>query len=683
MKAPRVVRRSLHFEPGRQIDPSLEWLVTNGIGGYASGTVAGGLTRRFHGLLIASLPAPAARVMCLNSVRVSVLTRGRALVVMPDPEERPPHGVAQLHEFTLDHGLPIWRYRCGDGIEFESRIVMDHGRNTTHMIFHVTGLDEAATIRLHPAFQIRPHEGLVSVPATEPKRLHAAGPVVALDLGEDLPSMHWIATGDAVSIDCSSPATIPVRYAVEAARGYDHDGTLWSPGWIDIGVPDHGYAAFTATKEQANEARGPSPLDAWEIEISRRTSLLDAAGDPADPVVAELVIAADQFLVTPVGRADEIARVRAAGDEPRSVIAGYHWFTDWGRDTMIGLEGLTLATGRRAEAGCILRTFAHYVRDGLIPNLFPEGAQRGLYNTADATLWYFHAIDRYVRATGDQATLTTLLACLVGIVEHHMRGTEFGIGVDPHDKLLRQGADGVQLTWMDAKVGHWVVTPRRGKAVEINALWYNALRLLADWLLNTGHLSDAQRWREVADEVEASFNERFWNPETGYLFDVVDGPHGNDAACRPNQVFAISLEHAVLRPDRWAPVLEIVRERLLTPVGLRSLSRDHPDYKPTYDGDLRSRDAAYHQGTVWPWLIGPFVDAWRRAFPDDLAGPREFLSSLAGEMAASGIGTINEIFDAEPPFTPRGCIAQAWSVAEVLRSWRSLDAPRADRHWHV
>jgi predicted glycogen debranching enzyme len=310
------------------------------------------------------------------------------------------------------------------------------------------------------------------------------------------------------------------------------------------------------------------------------------------------------------------------------------------------------------------------VRDGLIPNLFPDGRNEGLYHTADATLWYFHAVQRYVQASGDHETLTELLPVFRDIVRHHVEGTRFGIGVDPEDGLLRQGADGYQLTWMDAKVDGWVVTPRRGKAVEINALWYNALCLFESWLREAGD-AEADTVAAQAERVRRAFNARFWHEAGGYLYDVIDGEQGDDAACRPNQLLAISLDHPVLDRARWAAVLDVVVSRLLTPVGLRSLAPDHPDYKPTYRGDLRTRDAAYHQGTVWAWLIGPMVDAWLRQHPGDRAGARGLLAGLIGALDEACIGSISEIFDAEPPYTPRGCVAQAWSVAEVLRCWRA------------
>jgi len=337
---------------------------------------------------------------------------------------------------------------------------------------------------------------------------------------------------------------------------------------------------------------------------------------------------------------------------------------------MISLEGLTLVTGRHREAGNILRTFASYIRDGLIPNLFPEGEHGGLYHTADATMWFFHAVLRYVRYTNDRVTLKALLPKMIDIIDHHIEGTRFGIHVDPTDGLLTQGAEGYQLTWMDAKVGDWVVTPRRGKAVEINALYYNALCILEHFLGEEGDETNARRMRDYASRARESFNRRFWYEDGQYLYDVVDA---NDAAFRPNQIFAVSLDYPVLDESRWKRIVDVVQEKLLTPFGLRSLSQDHPDYKKAYDGDLRARDAAYHQGTVWAWLIGPFVDAWRKVHPDQDA--RRFLDGFRPHMEQACIGTIAEVFDAEPPYHPRGCAAQAWSVAEVLRSMCSSRNP--------
>jgi predicted glycogen debranching enzyme len=302
--------------------------------------------------------------------------------------------------------------------------------------------------------------------------------------------------------------------------------------------------------------------------------------------------------------------------------------------------------------------------------MFPEGGQEGLYHTADATLWFFHALHRYVERTADRATLKMMLPKLRDIVERHMQGTRFGIRMDPADALLVQGQEGYQLTWMDAKVGDWVVTPRRGKAVEINALWYNALRLLEHWLRQEQSVADADYIEDTARRVQVSFNRRFWFESGGYLYDVVDAEGGgDDDSCRPNQVLAISLDHPVLDHSLWQPVMKVVSERLLTPVGLRSLAPGSPAYKSKYFGDLRARDAAYHQGTVWAWLIGPYIDAYLKLHPEQRDEARNLLLGFLPHLNEQCVGSISEIFDAEEPHTPRGCIAQAWSVAEVLRCW--------------
>jgi predicted glycogen debranching enzyme len=463
-----------------------------------------------------------------------------------------------------------------------------------------------------------------------------------------------------------------VVYRIEQSRGYAHEGNLWSPGFFDVDLAKNETATLVASTEKWEivEVLGPEQVLASERE--RRARFLEEAAPSArQGFGAELSFAADQFVITPAGRFEEAARAHAAGDEVRTVIAGYHWFTDWGRDTMISLEGLTLTTGRWLEAGYILRTFGNYIRDGLIPNMFPDSSKEGKYHTADATLWFFHAINRYVETTNDRTTLRLLLPRLIDIVEQHLRGTKFNIHVDLADGLLVQGEEGYQLTWMDAKMGDWVVTPRRGKAVEINALWHNALKLLAKWLREE-HDSLSETFEQHAERARKSFNEKFWYNDGGYLFDVVDcnGQAGaNDASFRPNQLFAISLDHPVLDESRWTAVVDLAQEKLLTPVGLRSLAPDDAQYKPIYSGDLRSRDGAYHQGTIWAWLIGPFIDAWMKVHPQDRQGARKFLETFPLHMSDDGVGTISEVFDASEPYHAGGCIAQAWSIAEVLRCW--------------
>jgi predicted glycogen debranching enzyme len=460
-----------------------------------------------------------------------------------------------------------------------------------------------------------------------------------------------------------------VFYRVESARGYEATGPLWSPGSFEVELEAGQSTVLTASTDEWDQILALSAADSLRAEEDRRARLLTTAS-AEDEVAKHLVLATDQFIVSPITRTADLARAHAAGEEARTIIAGYHWFTDWGRDTMISLEGLTLATGRHHESRQILHTFTRHVRDGLIPNLFPEGERDGLYHTADATLWFFHAIDRYLEWTKDGQLLEQLLPTLRDIVDHHLQGTLFGIGMDSNDGLLRQGAAGYQLTWMDAKVGEWVVTPRRGKAVEINALWYNALCLLAKWLDASGEADSAAQLARQAGLTRRSFNERFWNPRAGCLFDVVDGESGDDASIRPNQLLAIALPHPILDRGRWQSVVQKCVDTLLTPLGLRSLAPGEPGYVARYDGDLRARDAAYHQGTVWGWLVGPLVDAWLRAHPDDRRTARAFLEGFAAHLHEACAGTISEIFDAEAPFRARGCAAQAWSVAEVLRCWR-------------
>ncbi len=650
-----------------------EWLVTNGLGGYASGTVAGVLTRRYHGLLIAALPAPRGRTLMLSRLWERVRLPDRRAIVISDEDHVGASleltGARYLTEFRLDAGLPVWRYDVG-GAVIEKRLLLVYRQNTVYVRYRLLDGDAPVRLTLRPTLHFRPHDASVSESLGGPYTLTATEDRYELSAGADRPRLNLQIHGERPAFTIDGKRLQDVLYRVEESRGYQKSGALWSPGYFRVDLEPGRDAAVVASTDAWETIHALDPDAAWAAEEHRRARLIQGAPPAARTgPAAELVLAADQFIVTQAGRVEDAARAHAAGDEVRTVIAGYHWFTDWGRDTMISLEGLTLSTGRAIEAGYILRTFAHYVRDGLIPNLFPEGDNEGLYHTADATLWFFHAVDRYVAVTGDRTTLALLLPTLADIVEHHVRGTHFGIVVDPKDGLLRQGAPGYQLTWMDAKVEDWVVTPRRGKAVEINALWYNALRLLEGWTREVGHADAADVLAGHAAQAYTAFNERFWHEAGGYLYDVVDGEDGDDPACRPNQVLAIALRHPVLAPARWAAVVETVRRRLLTPVGLRSLAPGHPDYKVQYYGDLRARDAAYHQGTVWAWLIGVWIDAWLKVHPGRTADARRFLAGFVPHLEEACIGSVSEVFDAEAPYTARGCVAQAWSVAEVLRSW--------------
>jgi predicted glycogen debranching enzyme len=649
-----------------------EWLVTNGLGGYACGTVAGVCTRRYHGLLIAALPAPLRRMMMLNHLAERVLLADGTSVWLGGREQQGRltlRNAGALTEFRLENGLPVWTYEIGP-IALEKRLFQPHLQNTTHLQYRVVSGAGRVQLSLRPSMNFRPHDASVNAPLARAYALTMIGDRYEVCPGLDMPPLRIRIKGEKSALVLSGGKIRNLHYRIESARGYPDVGDFWSPGFFRVFVSPDEPAILTASIEPWTTILALRPDEALVAEHVRRMRLLQAADRRArSGPAAELVLAADQFVIQPAGRVEDAAWARAAGDEVRTVIAGYHWFTDWGRDTMISLEGLTLTTGRHAEAGYILRTFAHYIRDGLIPNMFPEGKREGLYHTADATLWFFHAIDRYLQATGDRDTLKLLLPKLVKIVKHHLRGTRFGIGVDPADGLLHQGLEGYQLTWMDAKVEDWVVTPRRGKAVEINALWYNALRLLEGWIRDERGEAAARPVAEHADRARAAFNRRFWYEEGAYLYDVIDGENGNDPSCRPNQLFAVSLPNPVLDPRRWERVVDVARERLLTPVGLRSLAPGSPDYKPTYDGDLRSRDAAYHQGTVWAWLVGPYVDALLKVYPDDRSRALAALQGFIPHLGEACIGSISEIFDAREPYTPRGCVAQAWSVAEVLRCW--------------
>ncbi len=668
----RVLPKREIREP--DFDPHLreEWLVTNGLGGYASGTVSGVITRRYHGLLIAALPNPLGRMMMLNGLSERLRLPDRRVVYTGAAElaGSAPESILAVSEFRLEAGLPVWRYEV-DGFIIEKRLLMPHGQNTVHVVYQLLSGSGKLRLGLRPAIHFRSHDAAVSAADSRKYILNVCEDQFEIRSSADLPTLRLRLLGPKTAFTFDRKETASIPYQIERNRGYEWEGSLWSPGYFRSDLGEGDSVTLVASTESWETVHALNSEAAFRAETDRRRLML-AAADPAakSGPAAELVFAADQFLITPVGRVEDAARARASGDEVRTVIAGYHWFTDWGRDTMISLEGLTLSTGRRNEAGWILRTFAHYIRDGLIPNMFPEGEKEGLYHTADATLWFFHAIERYTALTGDLTTLQMLLPKLADIVNRHIEGTRFGICVDPADGLLRQGQQGYQLTWMDAKVDDWVVTPRRGKAVEINALWYNALCLLEKWARGQGDDGLARQAAEHAARTRESFNRRFWYEEGGYLYDVVDAENGgNDNSCRPNQVLAISLDNPVLDPSRWSAVMDVVTRKLLTPVGLRSLAPGSPDYKAKYYGDLRSRDAAYHQGTVWAWLIGPYIDAWLKLHPGENAEARKLLEGFAPHLDDQCIGSISEIYDAEPPYTPRGCVAQAWSVAEVLRCW--------------
>lgn len=644
-----------------------EWLVTNGLGGFASGSLLGIGTRRYHGLFVPNLTEPKGRHILISRCDEEITCDGQHVTIggaeyLDGSLHNDVHHC--LRQFRWDALMPTWVFEVG-GCVIEKTIVMPHNQNTVCVHYRLIE-GRSAALRLRPFLAFRRQDAVLVHEKDWPFTLSFSRGQYEVRRGHGEMALRFRLNPGGGVFSCDQVIGQGALYRVEQVRGYDHSEDLYSLGYFSAELRADQPLTFVAST-QGWETLEVDGAKAMADERHRVEALLAMAPAPArHGVAAQLVAAADQFIILPGSRLEETLRAGAAGDEVRTVIAGYHWFGDWGRDTMISLEGLTLCTGRHAEARAILQTFSRYVKDGLLPNLFPEGAREALYHTVDATLWFFHAIDRYVEATGDEQLLCELYPVLRSIVEHHVRGTHYGIGVDPADGLIRAGAPGYQLTWMDAKVDGWVVTPRRGKPVEIQALWYNALTLMADW---AGRLNESPGdLPQRAGQARASFNQRYWNDAAGHLSDVVDGEDGDDPACRPNQVFALSLRYPILDEAHWAAVLGTVRDRLWTPYGLRTLAPGHPDYKANYHGDLRTRDAAYHQGTVWPWLIGHFVSATLRLDPDREAA-RRLVAGLPAHLHDAGMGSISEIFDAEAPFLPRGCIAQAWSVAETLRAW--------------
>lgn len=629
-----------------------EWMITNGLGGYASGTLGGGVSRRHDGLLVAALDAPRGRTVMLDQFEETLELPGGPLPLFE-----------LAAEFRLEGGLPVWRF-VGAGRVIERRVVMPWRQNSVHVQYRLLE-GEAVPLRLRPWLHVRHADWGVD------QDLIAAAPVTVEDGKVEIACAPWPVLRLAVAgwqAHWDEGCRRDMHYPIETGRGYLDHGPQWSPGTLSATLD--GALSVTASTEGWAVATALDADAAWAAEAERRRRLL-SRGHPAlraEPA-SHLALAADAFVFTPRNRPELLARVQAEGDGLCSVIAGYPWFNDWGRDTMIGLEGLMLVTGRHAEARDTLRTFARYLKDGLIPDNIPDGPWPPVYHTADATLWFFHAVDRYVAHTGDMETLEIILPKLEEVIERHLSGTLYGIAADPEDGLLRAAADGYQLTWMDAIVGDWVVTPRRGKPVEINALWYNALCVMARWLAETGRTADADRIAAAAERARDSFNARFWYAEGGYLYDVIDGDPAEALLLRPNQLFALSLPNPVLEQRHWRRVMEVARDRLLTPFGLRSLPADHPAYRGRFDGDQLARDGAYHQGTVWPFLLGAFVDGWLRVWPDDRAGARAVLAAMLPHLSDYCVGTVAEVFDGDPPHTPRGCTAQGWSVAEWLRAW--------------
>lgn len=632
----------------------LEWLETNGLGGWASSTVSGAHSRRYHGLLVAATRPPAGRTVLVSKLDETLEHGGRRWELGSNryPDAVHPQGHRHLRRFR--RGLfPVFEYQA-EAISWRRTVAAIQGENTTVVIYELLAAPGPVELELLPLFTRRdlhslgPAGGFVEAADFEADTLVTVGVPAAPAVHIRVPGAHFEPRPDVYR---------RFRLEAERERGLDFEEDLWTPGVLRRRLePGERLGVLISTTSPGRDG-----LALFEGERRRRLELL-ARLPEADVPTRRLLLAADQFIVR---------RGRDSTTEERTVIAGYHWFADWGRDTLIALPGLCLATRRSGDARRVLAAWAGAADRGMLPNRFPEHGEGPDYNTADAALWLFvatHEMRRHTGATG--FVRERLLPVLREILAAHDAGTRYGIRVDD-DGLLLAGEPGTQLTWMDAKVGDRVITPRHGKAVEINALWYNALRILGRVELELGEPREGRRLERRADAVRRRFGERFWNPRLECLYDVVDSGDANrtDDAVRPNQILALSLPWPLLPEERALAVMRIVRERLLTPVGLRTLSPDHPDYRGVYSGGVAERDGAYHQGTVWAWLLGPWVDALLRyGGGDGRRQARELVDRACEHLAEAGVGTVSEIFDGDPPHRPRGAIAQAWSVAELLRA---------------
>jgi predicted glycogen debranching enzyme len=644
-----------------------EWLETNGLGGFSSSTITGLNTRRYHGLLVAATKPPLGRIVMLSKLEETLIVNGQRYDLSANQYAGViyPQGYQYQTGFRLDP-FPVFTYEV-EGITIEKSVFMLKGENSTviQYSFQIPGTktgeasDDAFLIP-HPSclilFELRPlvafrdyhslrHENIAHDPHVEKEDGR-----LTIKPDDDLPALYF--AYDLGEVDAASYWYRNFEYEKERARGFDFREDLFSPFGLRFNLDGRRSVSIIASTERREAGRADEYA---EGETKRRRKIIESAPG-TDEFITTLTAAADQYIV--------------ARESEKTVIAGYHWFSDWGRDTMIALPGLTLVTGRFDVARSILYEFARHVDRGMIPNRFPDAGETPEYNTVDATLWFFEAVRSLIHHTDDyQFVRANLYDVLVEIISWHMRGTRYGIRVDT-DGLLSAGERGAQLTWMDAKVGDWVVTPRCGKAVEIQALWYNALKFMEELAARFDDGANRSLYGETAERACESFNRLFWNEGAAALFDVIDG-EARDGSIRPNQIFAASLPFSMLTPERALRMLETVERELLTPYGLRSLSPHDPQYRPRYEGDSLSRDGAYHQGTVWAWLMGPFITAYIKAH-DKSADAREqaraWLANFKAHFSEGGLGHISEIFDGNAPHAANGCIAQAWSVAEVLRA---------------
>jgi predicted glycogen debranching enzyme len=640
-----------------------EWLETNGLGGWSGSSIIGVNTRRYHGLLVAAIVPPTDRMVLLSKLDETIITDDKRLelgVNLFPGNTIHPNGHLYLNSFSKEF-FPQWEYEAGE-IRLKKTIAMMNGENTLVIMYEVTEASKPFTLELLPLMAAKGYHCLT----------------------HEGPQMHWDAdfnngifhnqpdgkTDVFISVPGSSYQHEPrwfnnFQYSVEQYRGQDFTEDLFNHGTFSVELKQGDSLGIIISTEN------PAGRDAQELlseETMRRKLLI--SNQPDDETIKQLVLAADQFIVKRTIALSESSQVSPLwGDlEGATIIAGYHWFTDWGRDTMISLPGLCLSTHRFDDAKKILSAFANSVSLGMLPNRFQDNGEEPEYNNVDGTLWYFIAVYKYLQATGDKDfVLRKILPVLKEIVEWHYKGTRYNIHVDG-DGLLYAGEVGQQLTWMDARIGNWVVTPRMGKPVEIQALWYNVLRIFAELLKLNDQQHDAFVVNLSAEKAKDSFNRQFWYAEGNYLYDNIDETGNPVTELRPNQLFTISLPFALIEGEKAKAVLKIVEENLYTPVGLRSLPRSDSHYVPVYGGDQWHRDSAYHEGTVWSWLLGAYVDAIvKTQGTSGKAQAVKVIEDFKYHLNEGCIGSVSEIFDADAPHHPRGCVAQAWGVAEVLR----------------
>lgn len=637
---------------------SYEWLMTNGIGGYACGTVALANTRRYHGFLMASLTPPVQRTLLVAKLDLSVEYQGRKTDLSANEFADgtvSPQGFVHLESFGLVNGIPTWRYCVADAL-VEQQIFMAQGVNTSYLRLELIRSSAPMRVTLKPFVTYRDYHSLK--PGAKDFQLDADAQACRIQAFAGAKPYR-------LSLSEGAFTAAPEWYwnfwhREEAQRGMDAAEDLFFPGSFSATLSPKLPLFFIASAEPAAPTAGADALEAIRGESKALSTALPKS---APAWIHTLAHASDQFIV----------RRGAAGAASLSIIAGYPWFADWGRDTMISLPGLATILGRYDVAANILKTYAQFVDRGMVPNRFPDSGEAPEYNTVDATLWMFHALDDYLQARRDPELLAELFPILVGIIHAHVHGTRYGIHLDSKDGLLFAGEGGTQLTWMDAKNGDQVFTPRAGKAVEINALWLNALDVMVRLAGRVHELSEKRFCEQILTRASANFG-RFWNEERACLYDVIDveGTDARDDRIRPNQILAISLPYCVLSAAQMRAVVERCGQELLTSYGLRSLSSTDQGYAGHYAGNPYQRDAAYHMGTVWSWLLGPFARAHFRAFGDARLA-QSLLEPIAEHLNSACMGTVSEIFDGDAPHTARGCFAQAWSVAEILRAWIYLE----------